>query len=104
MYYFIIVFLSFISALKRSKHGGTVYLDPEPPATHEFTLIFLHGLGDTSSGWLDVFLDDHLMPSTCRVVFPLAPRKGVTVNSGYVMTSWFDIKTLGRTFNNVKDI
>eukprot|EP01096_Ripella_sp_DP13-Kostka_P007207 TRINITY_DN2620_c0_g1_i1.p1 TRINITY_DN2620_c0_g1~~TRINITY_DN2620_c0_g1_i1.p1 ORF type:complete len:225 (+),score=73.18 TRINITY_DN2620_c0_g1_i1:141-815(+) len=58
------------------------------------TLIFLHGLGDMGAGW-EWFGDivtkrfRHL-----RVILPTAPIRKVSINGGYPMTAWYDIKSL----------
>mmetsp|Transcript_8405 Transcript_8405/g.12077 ORF Transcript_8405/g.12077 Transcript_8405/m.12077 type:complete len:166 (+) Transcript_8405:372-869(+) len=59
-------------------------------------VIFLHGMGDTSSGWASL---DHMLPSICprlstdkiEYIFPQAPVKGITLNGGELVPSWFDI-------------
>ena len=74
-----------------SDESGTIYLDPLKENGHQYTLIFLHGLGDTSQGFLDVFCLEYVAAPTCRIVLPTAPRKPVSLNDGYVMNSWFDM-------------
>ncbi|KAJ8600201.1 hypothetical protein CTAYLR_001997 [Chrysophaeum taylorii] len=61
-------------------------------------IIFMHGLGDTPSGWaslkhqLDPVLREKLgSAASIEWEFPAAPLAGVTINGGTVMTSWFDI-------------
>jgi len=63
-----------------------------PKAKHTATLIFLHGLGDTGHGWLQM-LGDIAAPYV-KVICPNAPNQRVTLNAGMVMPSWFDIKSL----------
>lgn len=57
-------------------------------------LIFLHGLGDSPSGWsiLQKQLPT-LQPrlSTIKYIFPPAPILPLSINGGAKMTSWFDI-------------
>ena len=67
-------------------------------AEHKFSLIWLHGLGDSAHGFADVFADQRLgvVPPTCKVVLPTAPQRAVTCNGGVRMTSWYDILTLDR--------
>ena len=62
-------------------------------AEHKFTLIWLHGLGDTAHGFTSTFTDARIgmVPPTCKVVLPTAPIREVTCNGGVEMTSWFDI-------------
>jgi predicted esterase len=61
---------------------------------HKYSLIFLHGLGDSAYGFADVFLDESiaLVPNNCKVLLLNAPERAVTMNGGMVMTSWYDIK------------
>jgi len=65
----------------------------------------LHGLGDSANGFYDVFAEEGVVPPTCRVVLPTAPKKPVSCNNGYVMNSWFDIYNLdGKTPSSVEEI
>ncbi|KAF2879616.1 hypothetical protein ILUMI_26555 [Ignelater luminosus] len=59
---------------------------------HTGTLIFLHGLGDTGQGWASAI--GALRPSHVKVICPTAPTMPVTLNAGFRMPSWFDLKTL----------
>ena len=91
--------------ITENNQNSYIYLDPVSPNKHENTLIFLHGLGDSAMGFLDVFADQQLVPPTCRVVLPTAPRKPVSCNNGYVMNSWFDIFNLnGKTPDTMEEI
>ncbi|KAM3160951.1 Acyl-protein thioesterase 1 [Lachancea thermotolerans] len=64
------------------------------------SLIFLHGLGDTGSGWS--FLAELLQQDPAfrytNFIFPNAPVMGITVNGNYPMPAWFDI----RSWDNVQ--
>ena len=64
------------------------------PGQHTASIVFLHGLGDTSAGWLDActLMASHL-PSV-KIVLPNAPTQCVTMNGGMPMPSWYDIKGL----------
>jgi len=70
--------------------GGTgLVLPPTAPSAAPATLIFLHGLGDTASGWASSFPlpgIEHL-----RVVLPTAGTAPVSLNGGIGMPSWFDL-------------
>jgi phospholipase/carboxylesterase len=65
----------------------------EPAVAAQATLILLHGLG--ADGWDFVPIADELrspnLPAI-RWIFPHAPMRPVTVNAGYVMRAWYDIK------------
>ena len=68
-----------------------VTLTPAAPAVASF--ILLHGLG--ADGWDFVPIVSELrLPDTLpvRFVFPHAPVRPVTVNNGYEMRAWYDIK------------
>ena len=66
------------------------------PQIARYSLIWLHGLGDTSAGFLDYF-DIPISPAYhgARVKLLHAPIQPVTINGGMSMPSWYDIKTLG---------
>lgn len=59
------------------------------------TIIWLHGLGADGHDFVPIVPELHL-PSTLavRFVFPHAPHRPVTLNNGYVMRAWYDIKAL----------
>ena len=56
----------------------------------------MHGLGDSAEGFLDVFTDKGVIPVSddTKVVLLTAPSRPVTINSGMVMPSWYDMKVL----------
>lgn len=64
--------------------------------THQNTIIWMHGLGDSAEGFLDVFNDQAVNPVTSdtKVVLLTAPSRPVTINSGMIMPSWYDMKVL----------
>jgi phospholipase/carboxylesterase len=69
-----------------------VTLSPAAPAVA--SVILLHGLG--ADGWDFVPIVSELrLPDTLpvRFVFPHAPQRPLTVNNGYVMRAWYDIKS-----------
>ncbi|CAH0546431.1 unnamed protein product [Brassicogethes aeneus] len=61
-------------------------------AKHTATLIFLHGLGDTGQGWASAM--GAIRQPHVKVICPTAPTMPVTLNAGFRMPSWFDLKTL----------
>ncbi len=70
----------------------------EPPATPVGTVIVLHGLG--ADGWDFVPVVGELrLPAELplRFVFPHAPVRPVTVNAGYEMRAWYDIRDFSLT-------
>ena len=77
-------------SLKHMEHKNYIYIQPLSKHTH--TLIFLHGLGDSAEGFRSVFEEGGpLNFPNLKVVLPTAPKQGVTMNNGYMMTSQFDI-------------
>ncbi|MFZ5936148.1 alpha/beta hydrolase [Pseudomonas sp. HS6-2] len=66
----------------------------EPQKTADACVIWLHGLGADRYDFLPVaeFMQERL-PST-RFVMPQAPTRPVTINGGYAMPSWYDIKAM----------
>ena len=55
-------------------------------------IIFMHGLGDTPSGWSSLKAQlGPALPGNVTWRFPLAPTAPVTINGGSTCTSWFDI-------------
>lgn len=61
-------------------------------AKHTATLIFLHGLGDTGQGWAQAM--NAIRAPFIKVICPTAHTIPVTLNAGFRMPSWFDLKTL----------
>lgn len=64
-------------------------------AKHTATIIFLHGLGDTGQGWASAI--GSLRKPHVKVICPTAPTMPVTLNAGFRMPSWFDLKALDET-------
>ena len=66
-------------------------------------VIWMHGLGDDGRGWSEI-VPALKLPSTLRVrfIFPHAPVIGVTINNGYRMRAWYDIRD--NDFNARADI
>lgn len=66
------------------------------------SIIWLHGLGADGHDFAPV-IPELKLPSSLklRFVFPNAPAKAITINSGHVMPAWFDILEPGkeRTIN-----
>jgi phospholipase/carboxylesterase len=66
-------------------------------------VIWLHGLGDDGHGWSEI-VPALNVPSTLQVrfIFPHAPVTPVTINNGYPMRAWYDIRE--NDFNERADI
>jgi phospholipase/carboxylesterase len=76
-----------ISSLER------ITVEPSEKATS--CVIWLHGLGDSGAGFAPIVPALNL-PSNHRIrfIFPHAPDRAVTINQGYVMKAWYDIKSM----------
>ena len=75
---------------RESEHEVT--LEPVAPATA--SVVLLHGLG--ADGWdFAPIVNELRLPDELpvRFVFPHAPLRPVTVNAGYVMRAWYDIRS-----------
>ncbi|MBV7314332.1 carboxylesterase [Shewanella sp. NIFS-20-20] len=67
----------------------------EPKQTASACVIWLHGLGDSADGFAPIVNSLHLpATSSIRFIFPNAPEQAVTINGGYIMRAWYDIKSL----------
>ncbi|MFO7602522.1 MAG: alpha/beta hydrolase-fold protein [Gammaproteobacteria bacterium] len=70
------------------------YLEVDPPAARA-SVIWLHGLGADGHDFEAIVPELGLPPSAgVRFIFPHAPERPVTINSGYVMRAWYDIVSL----------
>lgn len=67
----------------------------EPTIAAKACVIWLHGLGDSGAGFAPVVPALGLGNNHgIRFVFPHAPEQAVTINGGYVMRAWYDIKSM----------
>ena len=66
----------------------------EPQKTADACVIWLHGLGADRYDFLPVaeFMQERLLST--RFIMPQAPTRPVTINGGYAMPSWYDIKAM----------
>lgn len=70
-----------------------IVIEPQSPATS--CVIWLHGLGDSGAGFAPVVPVLGLNSQhSIRFIFPHAPEQAVTINGGFVMRSWYDIKSM----------
>merc|ERR550517_524635 len=73
----------------------TSWPDPvvvEASSNHTASVIFLHGLGDSGHGWASTL--SSIKPPGVKLICPSANKMPVTLNSGFTMPSWFDLKSL----------
>jgi phospholipase/carboxylesterase len=65
------------------------------PAAARATVIWLHGLGADGNDFVPLAPELRLPASLgVRFIFPHAPMRPVTINGGYEMRAWYDIKSL----------
>ncbi len=71
-----------------------VVLEPDMPANS--AVIWLHGLGADGFDFVPIVKELNL-PATAavRFLFPHARPRPVTINNGFVMRAWYDIRSLG---------
>ncbi len=71
------------------------YVDVAAPGPVKAAVIWLHGLGDSGHGFAPI-LPELRLPAGhgIRFLFPHAPERPVTINNGFVMRAWYDLKTM----------
>jgi len=68
-------------------------IEVETGASPAASVIWMHGLGADGNDFVPVVQElglDHA--PAIRFVFPHAPMQAVTINNGYVMRAWYDVK------------
>ncbi|MFM0739669.1 alpha/beta hydrolase [Paraburkholderia xenovorans] len=69
-------------------------IEIETAPNPEFAVILLHGLGADANDFVPLVPELRLSGAPAvRFVFPNAPEMAVTANNGYVMRSWYDIRS-----------
>ena len=68
----------------------------ETTASPAASVIWMHGLGADGHDFVDI-VPELSLPARpgVRFVFPHAPMRPVTINGGYVMRAWYDIRDDG---------
>ena len=67
-------------------------IEIQPQADHQYSIIWLHGLGADGHDFEDIAKQLHLTVAPhIRFIFPNAPIQPVTVNGGMKMRAWYDI-------------
>lgn len=64
----------------------------EPPVPASASVIWLHGLGADGYDFEPLVPELGLRERGVRFVLPHAPQRPVTINGGYVMRAWYDIR------------
>lgn len=77
--------------MQYTSHETEIEVTLEPAVPAVASVVLLHGLG--ADGWDFVPIVEELgLAMPVRFIFPHAPLRAVTVNAGYVMRAWYDIK------------
>ena len=86
---------------KEEYKDDDIYLTPK--GEHNRTLLWLHGLGDSAEGFVDVFKSKKVTPvdEKTKVILLTAPVRAVTLNFGMEMPCWFDYISLD--FSNLDE-
>jgi phospholipase/carboxylesterase len=73
---------------------AAVVLTPRTPV--ESTIIWLHGLGADGYDFVPI-AEELQLPETLgtKLVFPHARQRPVTINNGFVMRAWYDLRGFG---------
>lgn len=69
--------------------NGYIYLDPIDGQPHQYTMIFLHGLGDGAITFVDWFMNNDLCPKGCRIVLPQSERMYMS-HTKMEQAGWFN--------------
>jgi len=72
--------------------SNPMILEPTQPA--DACVIWLHGLGADRYDFLPVAEALQTSLASTRFILPQAPTRPVTINGGYEMPSWYDIKAM----------
>jgi phospholipase/carboxylesterase len=71
-------------------------IEIETNASPGVSIIWMHGLGADGHDFVDIVPELRLPARPgVRFVFPHAPMRPVTINGGYVMRAWYDIRDDG---------
>ncbi|MET0497475.1 MAG: dienelactone hydrolase family protein [Steroidobacteraceae bacterium] len=65
----------------------------EPARAAIATVILMHGLGADGYDFVPI-VEELRLTDAVRFIFPHARTRPVTINNGYVMRAWYDIKSL----------
>lgn len=83
-----------IPTIIRSPRDNSITISYAQPKA---TLIWLHGLGDTSEGFLSFFSHSSSpLYNGYRIKLLQAPERIMTIANGYNFNSWYDITSSNR--------
>jgi Predicted esterase len=72
--------------------GQLSYIEIQPESEHQFSVIWLHGLGADGHDFEGLVPQLHLTAkANSHFIFPNAPIQPVTINGGMSMRAWYDI-------------
>jgi phospholipase/carboxylesterase len=57
-----------------------------------YSIIWLHGLGANGSDFVPI-VDEIELHHAVRYIFPHAPKRPVSINGGFIMPAWYDIRS-----------
>jgi phospholipase/carboxylesterase len=78
-------------------------IEIKPTSTHQYSIIWLHGLGADGHDFEGIAPELHLKAEAhTHFIFPNAPIQPVTINGGMEMPAWYDI--LERSLERKVDI
>jgi predicted esterase len=80
-----------------------ITISPADCKSHSASVVFLHGLGDTSHGWAGAMHRLATALPHVRFICPTAPTRPVTLNMGMQMPAWYDLTGLGKRENEACD-
>lgn len=69
-------------------------IEIETGSAPDYVIIWLHGLGADGYDFVPIVDRLEILGVSVRFIFPHAPVKAVTINNGYQMRAWYDIKQL----------
>ena len=68
-----------------------------PNEGYDNVIIWLHGLGDSAYGFLEMFMSSSRpVPNRTKCILLTAAKAPVTLNGGFEMNSWYDIYSLDK--------
>ncbi|KAF8819741.1 phospholipase/carboxylesterase [Cardiosporidium cionae] len=76
----------------------------KPTSFHRFTIVWMHGLGDTAQGWTFLaseFSKRPFHPYT-KYIFPMAAIRPISINGGFPSNAWANIH--GLSADSVEDV
>jgi phospholipase/carboxylesterase len=80
-------------------------IEINPDVKSQMAVIWLHGLGADGHDFVDIVPQLHLPNDLpIKFIFPHAPERAVTINNGYIMRAWYDIKQLNGSLQEEDEI